>query len=62
MKFHIGELIVDQSGQRYRVVDCQADTISLKRINGYTLFSCNRHFAEQAFRAFVPPTVVGLGS
>lgn len=41
-------------GRYYRVVDCNEEMISLMRVNGYTLFSCNQRFLECSFRRVQP--------
>ena len=54
MKFEAGQLLLDCNGQLYRVVDCAEGMVSLMRVNGYTLFSCNPAFVESMFQCWVP--------
>lgn len=50
MKIKTGELLISDNGHYYRVVEAVEDSISLMRINGYTLFSCKPPFIEAGFR------------
>lgn len=50
MKIQVGEFLISNAGDYYRVVECQADIVSLMRVNGHTLFSCSQTFVETAFR------------
>jgi len=50
MKIQVGEFLISNAGDYYRVVECQADMVSLMRLNGYTLFSCSQSFLETTFR------------
>lgn len=50
MKIQVGEFLISNTGDYYRVVECQSDVVSLMRVNGYTLFSCSQSFVETTFR------------
>ncbi|UBF26626.1 hypothetical protein K9N68_01020 [Kovacikia minuta CCNUW1] len=49
MKIQLGDILVAKNGEYYRVVECKEGMVSLKRVNGYTLFSCNQAFVESMF-------------
>ncbi|XGW00240.1 MAG: hypothetical protein ACAF41_15050 [Leptolyngbya sp. BL-A-14] len=51
MKIQLGDILSAENGTFYRVVECYEDMISLKRLNGYTSFSCNLAFAESQFQS-----------
>ncbi len=50
MKIQVGEFLISNAGEYYRVIECQQDMVSLMRVNGYTLFSCSLPFVETTFR------------
>ncbi len=50
MKIQVGEFLISNVGDYYRVVECQSGVVSLMRVNGYTLFSCSQSFVEMTFR------------
>lgn len=50
MKVQAGELLIADNGHCYRVVECGEQFVSLKRVDGYTIFSCKPVFLEGAFR------------
>lgn len=51
MNIRAGEFLVsNRDGGYYRVVECRDNIVSLKRVNGYTLFACNPQFLEFWFR------------
>lgn len=54
MKIQLGDILTAENGAFYRVVECGENVISLKRLNGYTSFSCNLAFVEAQFQ-FVQP-------
>lgn len=54
MKIQLGDILVAENGAFYRVVECGEQVISLKRLNGYTAFSCNLAFVEAQFRFAEP--------
>ena len=45
-----GEVLISETGRSYRVVECTPESVSLIRVNGYTLFCCHRRFIELSFR------------
>jgi hypothetical protein len=49
MKIQLGDILTAENGAFYRVVECEENMISLKRVNGYTSFSCNPAFVEAQF-------------
>ncbi|WP_156120499.1 hypothetical protein [Neosynechococcus sphagnicola] len=50
MKIQPGDLFLSEEGHYYRVIDAQSNSVSLKRLDGYTLFSCRPPFVEASFR------------
>ncbi|MEB3337351.1 MAG: hypothetical protein VKJ46_07820 [Leptolyngbyaceae bacterium] len=54
MKVKTGEVLISATGHQYRVVEAVEDSISLVRVNGYTLFSCKPVFVESAFQPAMP--------
>lgn len=50
MKLQQGELLISENGRYYLVVECSEESVSLKRVNGYTLFSCHPGFLDSSFR------------
>ncbi len=62
MNIQAGSLLISRrDGQFYRVVECCKDGISLMRVNGYTLFTCNPLFVEDAFQPAANRTAALLG-
>jgi hypothetical protein len=62
MNIQAGALLISRrNGQYYRVVECCQDGISLMRVNGYTLFTCNPLFIEDAFQPAGSLTAASLG-
>lgn len=49
-KIQTGEVLISDSGRSYRVVECTPESVSLIRVNGYTLFCCHRRNIELFFR------------
>ncbi|MBC7971235.1 MAG: hypothetical protein H7Z11_14140 [Verrucomicrobia bacterium] len=49
MKIQLGDILTAENGAFYRVIGCEETMISLKRVNGYTSFSCNPAFVEAQF-------------
>lgn len=49
MNLKPGDILLSRSGEGYRVVECQDQTVSLIRMNGYTLFSCHLKYVEMMF-------------
>ncbi|MBW4468993.1 MAG: hypothetical protein KME45_01150 [Stenomitos rutilans HA7619-LM2] len=56
MKIQLGDILTAENGTFYRVIECSGNVISLKRLNGYTSFSCNLAFAEAQFQFVQPPS------
>lgn len=54
MKLQVGEWLISNAGEYYRVVEYQQDMVSLMRMNGYTLFSCSLPFVQTTFRPASP--------
>lgn len=50
IKIRPGEIFVGENGQHYRVIDCQENIVSLRRVDGYTLFSCSTRFMAAQFQ------------
>ncbi|XHX76070.1 MAG: hypothetical protein RBJ76_16655 [Stenomitos frigidus ULC029] len=51
MKIKLGDILTGGNGAFYRVVECKEDIVSLRRVNGYTDFSCNPAFVEAQFQS-----------
>jgi len=49
MKIRLGDILTAKDGKSYRVVECEANMVSLMSVNGYTLFSCHTTFIESQF-------------
>ncbi|MGA7937825.1 MAG: hypothetical protein WCA35_30025 [Kovacikia sp.] len=49
MKIQLGDILMARNGKYYRVVEYREGIVSLIRVNGYTLFSCNMEYAESMF-------------
>jgi len=58
MKIKLGDILTAENGAFYRVVECQENIVSLRRINGYTDFSCHPAFVEAQFQAVSCPLTV----
>jgi hypothetical protein len=51
MNIRAGEIVKSPTGAYYRVVELQEESVSLMRINGFTLFSCHPSYLRSAFEA-----------
>jgi hypothetical protein len=49
MEIRLGDILVARNGKYYQVVEYKEGMVSLKRVNGYTLFSCSTEFMEAMF-------------
>ena len=58
MKIKLGDVLTAENGTFYRVVECKENVVSLRRVNGYTDFSCNLAFAEAQFQSVPSPLAV----
>lgn len=58
MEIKLGDILTAENGAFYRVIECKEDIVSLRRVNGYTSFSCNPAFIEAQFQAVSSPSVV----
>lgn len=50
MKIETGVCLISNNGKYYRVIECKDNIISMVKVNGYTVFSCNISFAEKFFQ------------
>ena len=50
MTIQTGELLISDQGYCYRVVEFQDETVSLMRVDGYTLVSFSLFALEKKFR------------
>jgi hypothetical protein len=58
MKIKLGDILTGENGAFYRVVECKENIVSLRRLNGYTDFSCNPAFVEAQFQSVSCPLAV----
>ncbi len=57
MNIKVGEFVVsNRDGRCYRVVEYRDNTVSLKRVDGYTLFSCHPEFIASWFHPARSPS------
>jgi hypothetical protein len=50
MSLKIGAILVSATGEQYRVIECHHDCISLRRINGYTIFAYRQSDISAVFQ------------
>ncbi|PSN17907.1 hypothetical protein C7271_15260 [filamentous cyanobacterium CCP5] len=55
MQIRVGEILIAESGQYYRVIEVDQDSISLMRVGGQTVFSCRPDHVQRAFRSSKTP-------
>jgi hypothetical protein len=46
----LGDVLISATNKYYYVVEVAPEMISLKHIQGYTLFSCHPNFVNASFR------------
>ncbi|MBW4578436.1 MAG: hypothetical protein KME42_02555 [Tildeniella nuda ZEHNDER 1965/U140] len=51
MNIQLGDILTAENGAFYRVIECKEGIVSLKRMNGYTSFSCSAAFAQAQFHS-----------
>lgn len=51
MKIKLGDILTAENGAFYKVTECKEDIVSLRRVNGYTDFSCNPAFVAAQFQS-----------
>ena len=49
MNIRAGEILVSHDGKYYRVLEVDEYSVSLKRVDGQTIFSCRPQYVAQAF-------------
>ncbi len=50
MKIQTGVCLISKNGKYYRVIECKDNIISMVKVNGYTIFSCNINLVENFFQ------------
>ena len=56
MDIQLGDILVAENGAFYRVTECTEAMISLRRLNGYTSFSCSLSFIKAQFHSVQTPS------
>ncbi|MEM8807278.1 MAG: hypothetical protein AAGF01_14740 [Cyanobacteria bacterium P01_G01_bin.38] len=49
MNIRAGEILVSQDGKYYRVLEANEYSVSLKRVDGHTIFACRPQYVASAF-------------
>ena len=57
MDIQLGDILTGANGALYRVMECGENIISLRRLNGYTSFSCKPAFIKAQFHTVQSPSV-----